>query len=74
MKLETIPPSIIDANRERGHTDAAIEAMSAVELFDEYCNWHGLIRWGGNLFWLAVDLRAAEVKEGSPVATDSVAG
>lgn len=60
MKLKDIPPSVVDANRERGHTDAEMERMSAEDLFVEYCEWHGLIRWGRNLFNLATNMKALE--------------
>lgn len=40
---------LLDALRERGHSDERIAAMTAERMFDEYCNWHGLIEWGPNL-------------------------
>lgn len=63
MKLEHIPQSILDANRQRGHSNEQIERMSAEKLFVEYCEWHGLVRWGRNLFDLAVTLHRLEQHE-----------
>lgn len=33
----------------RGHSDDEILLMREDEMFDEYCNWHGLINWGPRL-------------------------
>lgn len=60
MNLKDIPEQIVDANRERGHSDEQIQRMSAEKLFDEFCMWHGLIGWGRTLYQLANQLKEAE--------------
>ena len=40
---------LYSALAERGHSDDAILAMGPDEMFDEFCEWHGLIRWGPTL-------------------------
>jgi len=49
MKLQQIPADVLDACREREHSDETIESMSVQELFTEYCEWHGIIGWAGSL-------------------------
>jgi len=34
---------------ERGVSPSDIPQMSADDIFDEYCQWHGLINWGPRL-------------------------
>lgn len=61
MKLEMIPPHVLDAVRSRElFTDAAIELMPAEKLFDEYCRWEGIIGFGPDLWQTALDLKALE--------------
>jgi hypothetical protein len=60
MNLKAIPEAIVDANRERGHSDKQIERMPAEKLFDEFCMWHGLINWGRSLYVLANQLNKLE--------------
>lgn len=63
MELSKIPPQVLAAVRQRErYTDAEIESLSPQSLFDEYCNWHGLIRWGDTL-WQAVE----QLKQASQV-------
>ena len=62
MKIEDIPETVLEAARERGFSDAAIAQMPIKRLFNEFCNWHGLINWGYNLFNLVEALQKAENK------------
>jgi len=52
--------SIVDALHELGHTDERIANMSPEFAFIEYCNWHGLLGWGGELIDVIDSLRAAD--------------
>jgi hypothetical protein len=50
FNLEKMPQDLLDALRNRGWSDAKIKRMSGRTAFTEYCEWHGLINWGGTLF------------------------
>ena len=50
LKIDDLNGDTLDALRERGHSDEQIEAMSPSEAFSEYCNWHGLLGWGNELW------------------------
>ncbi len=57
MKLDDIPDHVLEDIRQREcWTDKQIEGMSPRKVFAEYCEWHGLINWGSELFDLAVEL------------------
>jgi hypothetical protein len=62
MKLGEIPEHVLEDVRKRGHSDGDIERMSAVDLFDEYCRWNGLIGFGDDLFETAVELYELEAE------------
>jgi len=53
MDIKTMPPRLLDALHERGHSDERIAGMDGEMAFSEYCMWHGLIGWGSDLFNLA---------------------
>lgn len=36
---------LLDALRERGHTDEQIAKIAPAMAFREFCEWHGLIGW-----------------------------
>jgi hypothetical protein len=38
---------LVNALHERGHEN--YDLLSANEMFEEYCNWHGIIHWADNL-------------------------
>ena len=48
-KLDTLDRGLYYALTSRGFLDKEILEMSAEEMFDEYCNWNGLIGWGPDL-------------------------
>lgn len=60
--IDKIPAEVLDALRERGHSDARIAKMDPVQMFKEYCNWHGLINWGGTLWAIVAELSELEEK------------
>lgn len=60
MDVNALKPAMRDALRERGHNDQAIALMSPREAFDEYCTWHGIIRWGDTLWEQAAALMALQ--------------
>ena len=62
MNIDKIPDYILGDIRARGNTDDEIRRMDAETVFNEYCNWHGLINWGRNLWSVAERLRSAESK------------
>lgn len=62
LDVNKLPPSVRSALRERGHTDTDVAFMSPREAFDEYCTWHGLVRWGDTLWENAKALMAFEPK------------
>jgi hypothetical protein len=53
LDLDALSPSLLDALKNRGHTEDAISKMAPEYAFAEYCAWHGLLNWGDNL-WQAV--------------------
>lgn len=61
MELSKIPKQVLDAVRQREKfSDAEIGVMTPRELFEEYCNWHGIIRWSDTLMDTVLALQAAE--------------
>lgn len=54
-KKEKVPEPIVAACYERGHDDAAILLMTPQERFVEYCEWHGFIHYGDNLWTLVIE-------------------
>lgn len=50
IAIEKIPSQVVDALHERRFSDSEIEQMEPEQMFREYCNWHGLIGWGGELW------------------------
>jgi hypothetical protein len=59
MNINKIPDNILKDLRERC-SDEEIKGCSAEYLFNEYCMWHGLGLWGGQLITALDALRAAE--------------
>jgi hypothetical protein len=60
MKIAKISENVLDALRNRGHSDDEITMMSPEEAFSEFCNWYGLARWGSTLIKALDCLREAE--------------
>ncbi|MFM0608666.1 hypothetical protein PQR05_29470 [Paraburkholderia sediminicola] len=56
MNIPETPANVLAALRKRGHDDEAIAAMSPQFAFSEYCDWHGLIGWGDELWNTAKNL------------------
>ncbi|MCM3609195.1 hypothetical protein M4D49_27295 [Cupriavidus pauculus] len=51
MELAKIPQHVLGAVRQREKfSDAEIGVMTPRELFEEYCNWHGIIGWADTLW------------------------
>ena len=67
--IDQIPKHILADLRQRGHSDEAIERMSPREVFQEYCEWNGLIRWGDPL-WEAVSALKAIQDQIMPEGAD----
>jgi len=49
MKVDELHADLLDALRERGHSDKAIALMQPAFAFREFCEWHGLINWASML-------------------------
>jgi hypothetical protein len=60
MKIDKIPTHVLRDVRERGFADAAIERMSADELFNEYLIWNGIIGYGFNFYHTVIELHDIE--------------
>jgi hypothetical protein len=56
MDISKTPANVLAALRNRGHDDEAIAAMSPQSAFREYCDWHGLLGWGDELWHTAQNL------------------
>lgn len=60
MRITDIDPDVYDALQGRDISDERIEKMTANEIFDEFCEWEGLVDWGPALRGILDRLRAAE--------------
>lgn len=56
--IRKIPHHVLAALRSAEYTDDQIKLMTAQEVFDAYCDWHGLINWGNVLWNTVLDLQA----------------
>lgn len=61
--IDKIPAEVLDALRNRGHSDARIAKMDPVFMFKEYCDWNGLVNWGGTLWFVVTELSELEDQE-----------
>lgn len=59
MNIEKLNAAVLNDLRNRGHSDAAIAAMSPDEAFHEFCMWNGLINWAETLTSAIDNLRNA---------------
>jgi hypothetical protein len=59
MNIAKIDPAVVEALRKCGHEETEIEKMTPEFAFNEYCEWHGLIRWGDTLIRTLDSLRAS---------------
>ena len=62
MKIQLLPPEVLDALRNRDFSDTHIEKLTARNLFHQYCAWHGLADWGHDLYDLAHELARRETE------------
>jgi len=62
IDIAKINPQILADIRARGRCDAAIAVMSPAELFQEWCEWNGIIGFAYTILDTVDNLRAAEVK------------
>lgn len=63
MKIKELPSEVVYACRQRGLTDQQIEEMTISELFNEFCNWNGLINWSDRLLNVVNQLKKAKRKK-----------
>jgi hypothetical protein len=49
IDITKLDPVVLENLRNRGHSDERIKQMNWDQVFDEYCHWEGLIRWGSEL-------------------------
>ncbi len=60
MNVAELSHEVLSALHERGRTDQEIAHMSLSEVFDDYCNWHGMIHMGDQLLRVVTDLQKAD--------------
>lgn len=60
MNYHALDPRLKDALSERGYSPEEAEQMSPEKIFSEFCDWHGMIHWGPELYKLAVGLTVQE--------------
>lgn len=58
MDINKLPPGVREALRERGVKEAVVAIMSPREVFEEYCNWNGIINWSDTLWDTMTALQA----------------
>lgn len=61
IDISKVEPSVLSALRKRSQTDQTISGLSPEEAFEQYCEWHGIIRWADTLVKVLDNLRAASV-------------
>lgn len=66
IDLSRLNPAVRSALINRGHSEEEILRMSPREAFVEYCEWHGLIRWGDSLWENAKHLMTMEPQQEEP--------
>lgn len=69
LNTKTLPANLLDALHKRGHADEQIAEMTPAEAFDEFCNWHGLSGWGGELWSLMGKLQNEVTPEMTKMST-----
>lgn len=47
---------------ERGNSAECIAEMSGAERFNEFCNWHGLIDWGPQLWQIVTECQKTDAR------------
>jgi len=56
-----IRDDILQDLKSRGLSDADISELDAEQLFDEFCNWNGLMGWGPTLVGVLDHLREVDL-------------
>ena len=59
MIVSNISIEVVDCLRERGWDDVQIANMTPEEAFSEFCEWNGLLGYGGKLIRAPDGLRNA---------------
>lgn len=60
MDMNKLPPGVREALRERGRKEAEVAIMTPREIFEDYCNWNGIINWSDTLWDTATALMNAQ--------------
>lgn len=60
MDVNKLPPGVREALRERGRKEAEVAIMTPREIFEDYCNWNGIINWSDTLWDTATALMNAQ--------------
>jgi hypothetical protein len=63
LKLDQIPPSVLDDLREAEFSDTKIARMSPREALDEYLQYNGIIGFTGMIINALDGLRAAAIEK-----------
>ena len=64
MDIKTLPADVVAILKDRGKSPEQISSMTPEAVFNEYCNWNGLHRWGNTLIGMIDTLRAASGSQG----------
>jgi len=60
MDMNKLPPGMREALRERGRKEAEVAIMTPREIFEDFCNWNGIINWSDTLWDTATALMSAQ--------------
>lgn len=60
IDISKLPADVLSNLHSRGLTDDEIDSFSSEQLFDEYCNWLGLLGYGPQLVTALDSLREAK--------------
>ena len=62
-KFDSFSSHLQEALNERGVSPERVETMRPIEVFTEFCEWHGLINWGGTLYQLVENIKSVYEEE-----------
>jgi len=68
INLRSMDPGVMRALRRRGLSDSVISAMSPIDVFSEYCSYHGLLKAGHDFAHVLDRARERETMPGAQKA------
>lgn len=72
MDINKLPAGVRVALRDYGRSDAEVAIMSARGVFEDYCNWNGIINWSDTL-WETMQTLVAAQPTPAPKGEDAAA-